>query len=135
MTSREGVPQLGFVYVDSQCCTSCGVPVATAPENFAWGNETCYVKRQPRTTTELRQVLEVFRCQELDCIRYVGTDPRIIRILERVNEGDKVDRDGPRSPLGQQSTSCDPDIDPAITTATTEIDSLLRPWWKRLWQR
>jgi hypothetical protein len=99
MAAREGLPQLGFVYVDSQCCTNCGVPVAHAPQNFAWGSKTCYVQRQPTTTTELRQVLRVFRYQELDCVRYAGNDRRIIRILERVNEGDKVDRDGPRTSL------------------------------------
>jgi hypothetical protein len=135
MASRESESQLGFVYVDSQCCTNCGVPVAHAPENFAWGAESCYVKRQPRTTTELRQVLEVFRYQELDCVRYAGRDRRIIRILERVNEGDKVDRDGPRSSLGEQATSCEPNVDPVIAAATAEVENQQLSWWKRLWRR
>src|SRR3954452_6301130 len=84
----------GFVYVDTDCCTNCGVPVALAPEVFAWGRDTCYVKRQPRGATELRRVLRVFRSQDLDCIRYAGLDRRVVAILTKVGEADKYDEGG-----------------------------------------
>jgi hypothetical protein len=98
----------GFVYVDVNCCTNCGVPVDLAPEVFAWGRDTCYVKRQPTGPTELRRVLRVFRSQELDCIRYAGNDARVVRVLTRVGEGDKVDHGStPRASTEGQGISAE----------------------------
>jgi hypothetical protein len=85
-----GIPSDG-VYVDSECCTNCGVPWHVAPEVFAEGPEVCHVKRQPQGPTELRKVLRVFRYQELGCIRYAGMNPRVISILRRVGEGSSCD--------------------------------------------
>lgn len=98
-TEDSKVPENGFVYVDTRCCITCGVPVHLAPDVFAWGTDTCYVKRQPSGASELRRVLRVFRSQELDCIRYAGTNPKIVKILAGVGEGDKCDPGGiPRCP-------------------------------------
>ena len=47
------------VYVDSECCTNCGVPWHLAPEVLRRGVDVCYVKRQPEGATELRKVLRV----------------------------------------------------------------------------
>src|SRR4051812_29125062 len=81
------------VYVDSDCCTNCGVPWHFAPEVFGQGRDVCYVKRQPVGVTELRKVLRVFRSQELGCIRYAGRDARIVSILRRVGEAEACDLD------------------------------------------
>ncbi len=74
---REGL------HVETDCCTSCGIPWTYAPEIFREGDRSCVVIRQPRTATEARRVLRVFRSQELDCVRYGGANPRIISILDR----------------------------------------------------
>jgi hypothetical protein len=72
------------VHVETDCCTSCGVPWHYAPEVFREGASSCEVVRQPRNATELRRVLTVFRAQDLNCVRYGGSDARIIALLERV---------------------------------------------------
>jgi hypothetical protein len=122
----RAIPDQGFMYIDLECCRGCGLPPELAPDVFAAGRDTCYVRRQPRTVTELRQVLRVFRSQELDCVRYAGRDPRVIRILRRAGQGDKVDEGGlPRSPGGGQGISYgDEDSDVRHV--------LPRPWWSRL---
>jgi hypothetical protein len=89
MTSTRA--KVDGVYVDSECCTNCGVPWHFAPETFAEGPDVCFVKRQPAGATELRKVLRVFRYQDLGCIRYAGTNPRIISILKKVGEGQACD--------------------------------------------
>ena len=110
----------GMVYVDSRCCTNCGVPWHFAPEVFTEGTETCEVTRQPRTATELRKVLRVFRAQELGCVRYSGTNPRVIAILHRVGEGAQCD-----SPLVPET----PDKQGVAAHASPT------PWWRRLFTR
>jgi len=72
------------VHVETDCCTSCGVPWHYAPEVFRQGESSCEVVRQPRNATELRRVLTVFQSQDLDCVRYGGSDARVIALLERV---------------------------------------------------
>jgi hypothetical protein len=117
----------GFVYVDTNCCTTCGIPTDLAPEVFAWGRDTCYVKRQPHGATELRRVLRVFRSQELDCIRYAGSNPRMIAILTKVGEGDKCDPDGvPRCSTAGQVTSAERD------KPTPPGSRRQNSWWVRL---
>jgi hypothetical protein len=120
----------GFVYVDTNCCTNCGVPVVLAPEVFTWGRDTCYVKRQPQGATELRRVLRVFRSQELDCIRYAGGSRRVMTILTKVGEGDKCDQSGvPRCSTAGQGTF----------SGNQAPDSPASPgkksWWARLFRR
>ncbi len=71
------------VYVEADCCTSCGVPWTTAPSTFADGPDSCVVVGQPTGVTELRRVLRVMRTQELGCVRYGGRDVRVLDLLRR----------------------------------------------------
>ena len=114
----------GAVYVDSDCCTNCGVPVHVAPEVFAWGPGVCFVKKQPSGPTELRKVLRVFRQQDLGCIRYAGRNRRIISLLEKVGEGSACDRDD-RARAGFEAQV------PGVTQGASARPPL-KPWWKRL---
>ena len=69
----------GF-YVDPQCCISCGVPQAVAPDLVGWtSDETpqCFWKKQPQTEDNLRQAFAIFDGQEVGCHRYAGLDPDI----------------------------------------------------------
>jgi hypothetical protein len=72
----------GPFYVLDECCTNCGVPKFFAKENFAsTPDHQCYVSRQPETESELEGMLEVIRNAELACIRYAGSDVRILQRL------------------------------------------------------
>lgn len=61
----------GF-YVDPQCCISCGVPQAVAPDLVGWTNDEmrqCYWKKQPETEGELKQAFAIFDGQEVIAMR------------------------------------------------------------------
>jgi hypothetical protein len=72
------------MYVDAQCCSSCGIPWNVAPDLFEERNQACFVRRQPRTVPELRRALRVFMTQDLGCVRYRGTDRRVVALLTKV---------------------------------------------------
>jgi hypothetical protein len=82
----------GPFYVVDGCCTACGVPESIAPEMFAFhAGSHCYVKKQPESTQELERAIQVVRTQELDCIRYRGTDPHVLRRLAEAGEAAACD--------------------------------------------
>jgi hypothetical protein len=72
---------VGDFYVEDGCCLSCGVPEAEAPGLFAFGPEQCYVRKQPSTPDEMRQMLEALYVQELGCIRYGGRSLDVIETI------------------------------------------------------
>jgi len=75
---------VGDFYVEDGCCLACGVPEDLAPDLFASdGAHHCYVQRQPRTPEEVGRMVEVFVCQDLECIRYAGTDSVVRRSLRK----------------------------------------------------
>jgi hypothetical protein len=82
---------LGDFYVESGCCTRCGVPWWLAPELFSDHDDGCYVKKQPEGGAELEKMLDVIHTQELYCVRYRGRDPGILRTLKDRGEADKCD--------------------------------------------
>ena len=84
--TRSGDPP--GLHVETSCCTSCGIPWTSAPDVFREGDEGCLVVNQPQTPTELRRVLRVFQYQDLSCVRYAGTEPRVLTILERAGCAD-----------------------------------------------
>ncbi len=121
----------GDFWVESACCTSCGVPQAYAPDLVGWTDEpfaSCYWKKQPETPAELEQAFKIFQGQELDCHHYRGKDPVILaRIGSR---GDGWGSGGPRENLhtivsahwGKRSVS------------NEASGSEQRSWWSR-WLR
>ena len=86
----ENVP--GDFYVENGCCLSCGMPTTEAPELFAYAPDGhCYVKRQPSSAGEMRQMIGALTVQDLDCIRYKGKN-RVVQIrLIGVGAGDQCD--------------------------------------------
>jgi hypothetical protein len=84
--TRSG--DLKGLHVETDCCTSCGIPWTYAPEVFGEGEQSCLVVKQPQTPTEMRRVLRVFQYQDLNCVRYAGGEPRILAILERAGCAD-----------------------------------------------
>lgn len=79
------------LYVEEGCCLACGVPWHYAPEIFADGNPSCVVRRMPATATEFRKVLRVLKTQEVGCIRYAGSDSRVLTILSKAGCAEHCD--------------------------------------------
>jgi len=70
----------GDFYVESHCCTACGVPQVAAPGLVGWTDEEypqCRWIKQPSTPSDFQQAFAIFDAQELGCHRYAGTDPEI----------------------------------------------------------
>jgi hypothetical protein len=71
----------GDFYVENECCISCGVPQAVAPDLVGWTDDSemshCRWKKQPSTYGELQQAFAIFDGQEVGCHRYAGIDPEI----------------------------------------------------------
>ena len=91
----------GPFYVENGCCIACGVPETIAPEIFDWAPDEshCFVACQPRTQREVDRTLEAIWSSEVDCIRYRGRDPRILRRIAEFGSGDCCDEPVGKVPL------------------------------------
>jgi hypothetical protein len=72
----------GDFYVVKGECLACGVPQVVAPNLVGWTGEKiphCFWKKQPETPAELERAIAVLEAQELECPRYAGTDPTILK--------------------------------------------------------
>ena len=91
----------GPFYVDPDCCITCGIPVALAPEFFAKDDTRkfgpCFVKRQPVTDAEFAKFLKVKDNAEVDCIRYRGDNQRWRRKLIKKGYGPECDPEDGRA--------------------------------------
>ncbi len=86
----------GPFYVVSGCCASCDLPLAEAPEFFAYDEKAhCYVKRQPRTKDEYYKAFRVALYADLECIRYRGDDPDMLRRFAEAGQPEKCDIPAP----------------------------------------
>jgi len=79
----------GDFYVENGYCMACGVPESIAPDLIGNTEETeitlwhCYWRKQPKTDKEIKQAIDILHSQELDCHRYAGNDPKILKRLPR----------------------------------------------------
>jgi len=77
---REPTSAPGDFYVDSNCCITCGVPQAVAPDLVGWSDSgVCRWIKQPSDPSEFQRAFAVFDGQDVGCHRYAGTDPEIQR--------------------------------------------------------
>jgi len=77
----------GPFYVVNGCCTACGVPFAEAPGLFAYDDVNhCFVTQQPASKQEHDQVVRAAWGAELQCIRYRGNDPQMLRRFAELGE-------------------------------------------------
>jgi hypothetical protein len=81
----------GDFYVEDGCCLYCGVPEVTAPEMFAWDGDHCFVARQPATPRDFENMLEAMRMADLECVRYRGQAPDIVRSVVEYGQGYLLD--------------------------------------------
>jgi hypothetical protein len=80
----------GDFYVEDGCCITCLVPEFYAPSLMAF-DETdshCFVAKQPTNEDELYQAIKATWAAEIQCIRYGGQNPQILR---RLIEAELVD--------------------------------------------
>lgn len=86
----------GPFYVEEGCCTMCGVPETYAPEMFgADARPHCFVKSQPVSEVAIDRAIRVMWMSELGCVRYGGSDPRIIGRLAELGEASLCDEPAP----------------------------------------
>lgn len=117
---------LGDFYVEPNCCTSCGVPQAVAPDLIGWTEEpfvSCYWKKQPETPGELEQAFKIFDGQELGCHHYAGHDPAIQRRVG-YESSDHATLLAPQTPLQHIPVTSEhwgirvvPDVEPPAHTS------------------
>lgn len=82
----------GPFYVQDGCCTACDVPNSEAPDHFEYDADGhCYVSRQPETQEELTKMIRVVWSAELQCIRYRGNEPAVLRRLAEMELRDVCD--------------------------------------------
>ncbi len=103
MKLRKSLPIApGPFYVDSDCCTACGVPDTLAPDLFGTDDDDgCVVKKQPTNAIEVDRMLLTMISAEFGCIRYAGANPEIRRRLAEQGEPSLCDipLDEPIAPL------------------------------------
>ena len=120
-----------YFYVQAQCCTSCGVPQAVAPELVGWTNgnlSQCYWMKQPQTADELDRAIKVIQAQELGCHRYSGTNPAI---LERLPPED-CDHIRPGLRLKSPPFFASSGTPPKFQLSASEESGLLNKLWRKL---
>lgn len=76
----------GF-YVQPGCCTACMAPHEEAPALMGMDAATgeCFFARQPADDREVYLAMKAISVAELDCLRYGGTDERILRRMARLD--------------------------------------------------
>jgi hypothetical protein len=127
---------MGDFYVQPQCCISCGVPQAVAPDLVGWTNEAypqCFWMKQPQTAEELDRAVKIIHSQELGCHRYSGTDPAI---LQRIPAED-CDRLRPDLKLKSRSLSYfrSSGSSPKFSLSVLAEGHLLSKLWSKLWSK
>lgn len=81
----------GDFYVEDGCCLSCMIPHEVAPDLMGMTEHHCFVCKQPGTPEELDRMLQAFEVQDVECIRYRGTDQFIQLRLINASAGDQCD--------------------------------------------
>jgi hypothetical protein len=101
----------GDFYVENNCCITCGVPQAAAPDLVGWVDgdvSHCFWKKQPTTHEEMQQAFAVFDGQELGCHRYAGLDPKIQARIGIENCDNPIIRENRKIQFDQESESGPP---------------------------
>jgi hypothetical protein len=82
----------GDFYVVNGCCTGCEVPFREAPGHFEMDSDGhCYVCKQPVTPADVDGMIQAVSVAEVNCIRYAGSDPVVLRKLTSIGEQDQCD--------------------------------------------
>jgi hypothetical protein len=84
----------GDFYVEDGCCITCLVPEFYAPTlmGFDETDSHCFVAKQPTNENEVYQVIKATWAAEVQCIRYGGQNPQILRRLAEAELADCCDQ-------------------------------------------
>lgn len=87
----------GPFYVVNGCCISCMVPHSQAPTLMGYDEEEghCFVKQQPKSPDDMYQTIRAVWFSELQCLRYGGQDPVLLRRLAEIGEAGACDQPPP----------------------------------------
>lgn len=84
----------GDFYVEDGCCITCLVPKFYAPDLMGF-DETdghCFVAKQPTDENEIYQAIKATWAAEVQCIRYQGQNPPILKRLAEAELADCCDQ-------------------------------------------
>lgn len=82
----------GDFYVEDGCCLACDVPNHYAPDLFSYDESYhCFVSKQPTNQDELYRAIKIVMSSEVECIRYSGNDPQILKRLAEAGLSDSCD--------------------------------------------
>jgi hypothetical protein len=84
----------GDFYVEDGCCMTCMVPEVYAPTlmGFDESNTHCFVAKQPTNENEVYQAIKATWAAEVQCIRYGGDNPQILRRIAEAGVVDSCDQ-------------------------------------------
>jgi hypothetical protein len=84
----------GDFYVEDGCCTGCMVYEHHAPDliDFDETDLHCFVAKQPTDENELYQAIKITWASEVECIRYRGQNPHVLKRLAEAGVADCCDQ-------------------------------------------
>ena len=125
----ENVP--GPFYVEDGCCMACDIPFQLAPEMFSYDKEHhCYVSKQPENKSELDRIIRTLMSSEVECIRYRGTDDKVLVRLGESGAANSVDEAMPPfRPVLRSHVTFDVDDPTDAFLTTSDIADLFRQYF------
>jgi hypothetical protein len=83
----------GDFYVEDGCCMTCMVTEIHAPNLMGFDEieNHCFVAKQPTDESEVFQAIKATWAAEVDCLRYRGQNPNILRRLAEAGASDSCD--------------------------------------------
>ena len=109
----------GPFYVENGCCITCLAPHFEAPTLMGLDELEghCFFQKQPESDQELYRAIRAVNVSEVQCLRYGGNDPDILRRLVEIGEANACDQPLP--------TTSVPILRNHVTFAATFADD---PW-------
>jgi hypothetical protein len=83
----------GPFYIVNGCCMTCMAPHVGAPNLMGFDDVEghCFVRQQPKTDDEIYRAIRAVGSSEVQCLRYGGNDPDILRRLIEFGESEACD--------------------------------------------
>ena len=108
MTKPHPLNVPGPFYVGDGCCTGCMAAVDEAQGLLRYDEpaSNCYVLKQPSSADELTRMVRAASVAELQCLRYRGTDPSVLRRLAEAGLASLCDSPAPGIRPVVRNTAC-----------------------------
>jgi hypothetical protein len=94
MTKPHPLNVPGPFYVEDGCCTACMAAVDESQGLLRYDEPVahCHVLKQPSSADELTHMVRAASVADLQCLRYRGTDPSVLRRLAEAGLASLCDR-------------------------------------------